>query len=512
MATDDPSERRLGEPELTSAVPIADETVQEDTCVEASGRQREDGDGRGCANLHSDYSDSKIVQASGAQSTDRQAIAAERRAALVLSLVYALSFVAIGAVTSEIGPAVTTLAAATDTAVEAFGAVFTASGAGYLAGAVVAGRAHAHHASHGALACALALCALCSSAIALATSFTMVLVAVTLAFAGAGCIDASCNALLVWAHASSPPGRLNAWMQLLHFAFGAGALVSPALVSASLAADAGIVPAFVAVGVFAAPVCVVLLVVRAPVKPGSTDRRDEGESAGINGSVAPLSAAASADLEATPDGARERQQRLSASPLRLTVTLAAMLTMYVGNEVSCGGWVAGVATLTGLMSAADAALVPSVFWGSITFGRLLAAPLTARASASAMLACCVAGALAAEALFLLGGASLAALWAGTVVLGLSMSAVFPLVLTLPSEHGRFLGAGDTALCLVGASVGKMAVPALTGALMDDDLLGPRALFWVLPGATAVFALLFYVARVLGGAGREDDAKQRRGDE
>ena len=67
--------------------------------------------------------------------------------------------------------------------------------------------------------------------------------------------------------------------------------------------------------------------------------------------------------------------------------------------------------------------------------------------------------------------SLAALWLGTIGLGLSMAAIFPAMLTF-SEHRLRLSGKVSGIIFGAAALGAMTVPLLIGQIFEAA--GPRA--------------------------------------
>ena len=176
------------------------------------------------------------------------------------------------------------------------------------------------------------------------------------------------------------------------------------------------------------------------------------------------------------------------SDSRLVVLIALFLFLYVGAEVSFGGWIYTYTVALKLGGAATAPYLTSAFWGSLTLGRLLAIPLVTRFRPRSVLLCDLTGCLVSVGVILLWSDSFAATLAGTVGLGLSMASIFPTTLTLAERRMAITGR-VTGWFIVGASAGSMFLPWLIGQLFEPA--GPRAAMFVVIAALAAAAVVFY---------------------
>jgi fucose permease len=170
-----------------------------------------------------------------------------------------------------------------------------------------------------------------------------------------------------------------------------------------------------------------------------------------------------------------------------------LFMLYVGAEVSYGGWVFTYAVTRQIGEPATAAYLTSGFWGALTFGRLLAIPLSARWRPRTLLLVAVSGCLASAVLLLSAAGEPAGLWTGSLGLGLFMGPVFPTLLVLAERRMTITGK-ITSWFYVGASLGAMALPSLIGQLFEA--VGPQVLLWfVLAGVMAELIMLLLVLRL-----------------
>jgi fucose permease len=173
--------------------------------------------------------------------------------------------------------------------------------------------------------------------------------------------------------------------------------------------------------------------------------------------------------------------------------VAIFFLLYVGAEVSFGGWIFSYTTAMGLAEGAEAtaraAYLTSTFWLALTVGRLLAIPIATRLQPSTVLLFDLLGCLASLLLILLGPNTLPVIWAGAIGCGLFMASIFPTTLTLAEQRLAITG-GMTRWFFVGAGAGGMTLPWFIGQLFESA--GPRiTMFSIL--ANLVLALFVFLA-------------------
>jgi FHS family Na+ dependent glucose MFS transporter 1 len=174
----------------------------------------------------------------------------------------------------------------------------------------------------------------------------------------------------------------------------------------------------------------------------------------------------------------------------LVMLVALFFFLYVGAEVSFGGWIFTYTVALNLAGEATAAYLTSAFWGAVTVGRLLAIPIAARFRPRYILLGDLVGCLISVAIILLRPGSLVAVWVGTLGIGASMASIFPTTLSLAERRMSITGQ-VTGWFFVGGSLGSMTLPWLIGQLFES--IGPRvtmvAIFIDLLVAVAIFILL-----------------------
>jgi FHS family Na+ dependent glucose MFS transporter 1 len=254
-----------------------------------------------------------------------------------------------------------------------------------------------------------------------------------------GLLDVGGNTLLVWVYGNRVGPRMNG----LHCAFGTGAFVSPLLIAYVLGRDYSMTWAY---GLLAALIIPGILWLMCCVSPEA------------------------------PGGSHEHS-RAQAQPF-MVLSLAVFLSLYVGAEVSFGGWIFTYAVKLDLGHNTMAASLTSAFWGALTLGRLLAIPLASRWPPHVLLLGAIGGCLLSVGSMVVQPHSIFILWCGTCGTGLAMATVFPTTLALAERHITITGR-VTGWLLVGASAGGMFLPWFIGQLFD--VYGPYATMRIIVG-------------------------------
>ena len=387
-----------------------------------------------------------------------EAAPAGRTAQLLKTAAYYAAFVALGLANASLGPTLPGLAEQTQTRLSEISYLFTARSLGYLLAALLGGRLYDRQPGHTLMATMLLLmAAMLALAPLVPALWLLMLILLLLGIAESG-LDVGGNTLLVWVHRD----KVGPFMNGMHFFFGVGAFLSPIIIAQALLLGGGITWAYWTLALLMLPAAIWLLRQSSPSLP-----------------------AVSASEPARPiNGA-------------LVALIALFFFLYVGAEVSYGGWIFTYTVARGLGSETAAAYLTSAFWGSLTAGRLLSIPVAARLRPRAILGLGLAGCLGSVAVILLWPHSLTAVWLGTLSLGLSMASIFPTTLSLAERHLPISGR-VTGWFFVGASLGGMSLPWLIGQLFEA--IGPHvtilAITAALIAAVAVFVtLMLYLSMI-----------------
>lgn len=223
-------------------------------------------------------------------------------------------------------------------------------------------------------------------------------------------------------------------MNGLHFFWGVGAFLAPIIVATIIFLSSGIAWAYGLLAVAILPVVVWTLRLPSPSPPHKQAY-----------------------------GSMQSNNRI------LILLIAALWFLYIGTEVTFGGWIYSYVVTLGIGAETQAAYLTSAFWGALTFGRLLAVPVAARVPPGMILLTDFVVALVSSIGLALLGSQPVALWVGTVGLGLALAAVIPT--TISFAESRMAVTGQvTSWLFVGGSAGGMTVPWPAGRFFN--LAGP----------------------------------------
>jgi FHS family Na+ dependent glucose MFS transporter 1 len=275
-----------------------------------------------------------------------------------------------------------------------------------------------------------------------------------------GALGVGGNALLVWVHQSKVPPFMNA----LHFFYGVGTFLSPLIIPASrfLKVRNTTAAIYFGVALLILPAAAWLLTLPSPVNQQGPDAANDG---GIK--------------------------------YRLVAMIALLLCLYIGAEVSYGSWIYSYVLKMNLGDENMAGYLTSIFWGSLTAGRLLGVPVAARFRPRTILLADLTGCLMSVLVALIWSGSLPVIIVATVCTGLSMASIYPTALTFAERRMKITGE-VTGFLIVGGSTGGMIVPLLIGRMFES--IGPRVMMITIL-ADLGMALVVYTFMV-GAASRK----------
>ena len=353
---------------------------------------------------------------------------------------YYASFILFGLLAAALGPTLPGLARNTGTELAQISFVFTAQALGYLMGSVYGGylfdRLPGHRLLFGVM---VGMGTLAFFVPLISILWLLVLVFI---FLGAmqGSLEVGNNTLLVWLYRDGVGPYINA----LHFFFGVGAVLAPIIIARTTSSGGDIYWVYWVLSLVAIPVAVWLGRLPSPTNPQLSQ---PGQSSRAN-------------------------------PILVTL-VAVLLFLYVGAEVSYGGWIYTY-TINQFEGhpAASAALLTSAFWGALTLGRLVSIPMAARVKPATILVVDLLGCLASLGIIMVWPYSMVAVWVGTLSLGFFMAAFFPTTVTLAGQKMHITGR-VSGWFFVGAGAGGMILPWLIGQLFEA----------IGPGITIAFIML-----------------------
>ncbi len=371
------------------------------------------------------------------------------------------SIFVIGILSGALGPFLPQLAARLGVALDALGSMFTALFLGALAMQFAGGWLNERVGLRNMVIGGTVLLTVGILGITVSPTLPALLFCAFLAGAGQGTIDISTNVLVA---AVFHPRAVVSAVNLLHFAFGAGAVVSPLLTSA-------------AVDAWGTPMPILWL------------------AAALG--VATVLAGFPWLMHATAGQADEANGREGGAVYRRPVLwlLGLLLFLYVGVEMGVGGWMTVYAAITTALAPESVAWLVSGYWLALTAGRLLGAAAGARLSSRALATVAIVGSCIGSAMLFLGSGSTAWTVMGTVLSGVSLGPIFPTAVVIGTEIFRSAPSRAVSVIISMSSLGGMLLPPLQGVLLQR--VSPAAS--ILEVAVACFGMLALLWAVERGA-------------
>jgi FHS family Na+ dependent glucose MFS transporter 1 len=363
--------------------------------------------------------------------------------------VYIGALLVIGLTMTVIGPALSELRERTGAGIGAIGSLFIAASIGFMSGSLLGGRLYDRLDGHRVLAASVAtlgsLMLLVPHAGSLVALFAIFVV---VGVAGA-VVEVGANTLVMW-HLGAGVGRS---MNLLHLAFGVGALITPTLTRAGL-----------------------------------------GVVTGVGAAVAWAVAALALTVTSPQAPVAERAEQ-TGSTRRLLVICSSFFFLYVGLEIGFAGWVLTYVEELGF-SAATATAVTTLFWVAFTAGRLISAVVVNTVRPKTVMIAAGALTLVAALVLVAGAGRLGALAVGAGLMGLATAPQFPVMLAYIERRMRLSGS-DNAWFVGSAGLGGLVFPFVTGQIFDG--LGTGAFPWtILVAAMLTVGAFAFVNRTFGG--------------
>jgi fucose permease len=380
--------------------------------------------------------------------------AVSRTTYLTLGLAYG-AFLLIGMSSSLLGVAWPTMRADFALPLDAVGVLLIVSTTGFILASLTVSRLIVSFGVGKVLVGAALSAAAGYLGYALSPSWFFLLACSLLSGYGGGAIDASMNMYVASKHSV----RTMNWM---HACYGIGATLGPLMMTFFISGGLGWRSGYLVLAVLALVLAgAIVWSLPAWTRRAASPERTQNAPPPTHGDTRPERRPGLDPrtlLRARPGGWLRR----SAGSLNGMIWLSmAIFFVYTGLEVSAGQWTYTLLTESRAVPATVAGLWTSVYWGSLTVGRIVLGALVERMGAQRLLHLCLAGVVAGclglwPANALVNGAAL-------VLLGFSQAPLFP---TLTAETRRRVGrerADSTiGLQLATTGLGASVVPALAG--------------------------------------------------
>jgi FHS family glucose/mannose:H+ symporter-like MFS transporter len=277
---------------------------------------------------------------------------------------------------------------------------------------------------------------------------------------GQGGVDMGSNLVVTDAAPRNSTSALN----LLHFFFGAGAFIGPALVGLAIAATgSGLVVHRIVAILFLVVALAMLVLLRSGPHHATASAGPESASAGLNVYLSPL-----------------------------LWLMSALILVYVGVEFGLGSWISSYLHLTASVNAEYGALATSAYWAALAIGRLVGAALSARLPRFRLLATALGSSfIGAIGLFFTHAAAIPTVLC-LVWISFSYGTVYPTTVALATDsYPRDQGKALSILVATG-NIGGITLPWIAGVLLSGPL--PITYLWFVAVGILVLLLLLSLIR------------------
>jgi FHS family Na+ dependent glucose MFS transporter 1 len=354
----------------------------------------------------------------------------------LISGAYDLSFIAMGISMASLGPTLPGLAAQTSSSLSAISILFTARGLGGLAGSFIGGRFYDQMRGHFVLAATIIGMAVMTALTPFVPLLWLLAAVLFLTGALQGVLNIGGNAMLVWLIGD----RVGPFMLVLHFCFGVGTFMTPVIIAQFLTIEGGLYWTYLLLAVLMLPAAAVIFL-PSPASPASS----------------------SAQNTFIPDRT-------------LILLISCVFGLYSGASLSFGGWIFTYAIEMDLTTPTNAAYLTSLFWGSLTLGRLAAIPIAIRYRPQTILRANFIGALLSLMAMLLWPTSLAAVMITSAGLGFALASIYPTTMTFAGQIMPLSGK-ITGIFAIGSNLLAMLIPWIIGQFFET--VGPQSMTIIL---------------------------------
>jgi fucose permease len=355
---------------------------------------------------------------------------------VILALNY-LIFLFFGMFMGGIGTVFNELALRTSSALTAVGGIITFLFLGSLLAQIIAGPLTDRYGHRTLLVVSLGILGLGVLLFTNARSLPMMLALVFATGMGQGGVDIGANLVVSDAVGEKNTGALN----LLHFFFGVGAFIGPALIGFAIASTgSGLLIHWIAAG----GLILLGITLFFLLKDQGTDETILGKNEAKAG----------------------QGYRIYLSPILWL--FGVLLLVYVGIEFGLGSWITNYMTITTSVALEYGALATSAFWGALALGRLAGAAASRRLSRMQLMIAATASSLAGAIGMVLASGSI---WPSVICIAwisFSFGTVYPTTLAytisvFPKEQGKAVG----FLVALG-NIGGISLPWLAGILLVNS--------------------------------------------
>jgi len=347
---------------------------------------------------------------------------------LLQTIGYFSAYFILGAVIASLGPTLLGLSQNVGVTVAQIGVLFSARSFGFLTGSFIGGSLYDKFPGHKMMAIVLLVGAgmmMILPGIEVLVILAIVIFAVGFAM---GATDVGSNTMLVWVQKKKASPYLN----MMYFFAGIGSFAAPLYIG-RVTLSWG----YIGIALLVLPVALWIFFTPSPKIPEYISKHES-----------------------------------KISNYGLFIGFAILAFIYIGVEISYGGWIFTYFTSSNLGAQATAYTLTSIFWLSITVGRLISVPVSSRIREQILVSIYLLGAIISVAVVRFLPHQSIALWVGTIGIGLSIAAIFPTTFAFIQKKLKISGKHNGIVWAAG-SLGAMTMPWIIG--QEIDKIGPLAM-------------------------------------
>lgn len=350
---------------------------------------------------------------------------------IFLVVVTYLAFISLGLPDGLLGIAWPFMSSRSDVPLESLGVLLIAFTIGYLSTSSTSGKILIHFSLGMLLAMSCVLTALSLLTYALTDIWYVIIAASFFLGSGGGAIDSSIN---TFAASNFSASTVN-W---LHAFYGIGATTGPLLVTIMLANDLQWYHGYITVAIIQISLAILFLVTRSRWRVTSGEEEHHSRS--------------------------EYFQTLRLPIVWLYVLI---FFLYTGLEQGFGQWLFTILTKSRGIAEEPAGLWTSLYWGSLTMGRIVFGIALTKIPVNRVLTGAIVGIVVGVALFAWNVNTVFNLL-GIAILGIANAPVFPCLISVtPDRIGKAHTATAIGVQISMAMLGGALVPGLAGFLSDE---------------------------------------------
>ena len=260
------------------------------------------------------------------------------------------------------------------------------------------------------------------------------------------------------------------YMQLLHFAFAIGAFLSPLIIQLSIYKYNTYQYAFWLMSIESIIFAIIILFIDTPLrkrkKKTTSSTATTNNKYIINYGSFDETSSSSSTVTTTTTTTTTKTKSTYYYRIFIVLSCAIFLGIYVGSEVSFGGYITIYSINYLNTSQSIGRYINSIYWGGLSFGRLSSVYISKKLKPIYMLIFDLFGCFIASSILYLFNKSINFALIASILYGFFMASIFPSIFLIAEQtvkvDGRY-----ASIMIFGASCGEFIIPAIEGNLIND---------------------------------------------